>query len=1227
MKPHLFFALFFTALRVCAELPAPLVWYPMNGAGDPAANQGDPAALSAATGAPTFTRRAPAADASVYALCDAVFGEGTSTWGAILASPLPTTGADGFTFVYAGTCGSIAWRSTFILEFTSSQRLAFQRIDDASALWGFYNAGAVENWGTMAGTRADYSKSFSIAGGTYTHLVVTCTGNTVSFYLNGALQGTFALKNTIQAFSKIYTGGSTVNADNPQSNKADDIRCYNQALSADQITELYASWLPLNAPDSRSSRVLSLNFNSPAGSIVAQPGSFGACAVPTASWNDLSGGTFTASRLRVRNQDYDGFSLADIALSVTSADTGSQTRSDPAAPLLNGYLADDAVITLSGLNAAGFTRYAAYIYLANGDPANTSFDPIQINDRLYGIGSGNVTRTLASTTAWGDSTAPGITESAAGNLLVARDLSGDALTISAVRQGAPHTSIAGIQIVGLDRVTSKQTRSVGGAGAVWISSKYWTYDGKGSQPWKNNGNAVTEITNTTTSNYLFKVDGAIEMGTLIVKQRDILFNGEPGASWSFGYAATLDFSAMTDSSRQVTANLPVHADSLYIVGGTLRAQQPLTARTAAAPTILLGANGQLDLAYAAAAFAEVGGSGTLKLSAWNFAAAAATAPSVGSVSVAAIALPQGLAPQLNADEEYILVQNVETCPQAPFLASGNQNLSAGGWVIEYENNTLLLRNRQVYDLVWRGVESTWSTAPSSLGWLAGGTPRPFANGDSATFADLSGKTSENITLAGNVAPSALIVSNETTGYAIAGETGIIAVAGGIAKTGAASLAIDPRITAQSLAWTAGDLAIGNDSSRIPTAVTIPSGATLTLPQMAVFTSCAVPEGTTLRLAGGTAAATALPGSQPGTVILEKSVALSDAFTLNNRETLTLRGNAALAMGGKNFNMGNATLNIQDHAVIDGIGVYRGGDVAGDAPVITQTGGRMGVTTTATLASGGGTDYLVTHTISGGTFSAPAVDVTGSWYGSLNLTVTNPGSLMQVRGFNLSSDTGATAARTVSVTLGNGAVMEVGAAGIRRSQGNATCTFTLAGGTLRATDNFAIAFPLTLAADSALNANGKTVSIERLLKESATLAVSGGTLRLAAYNSEPTGLTGGLTLRSDATLLVENEKAAAGSLTIENGGRYQLAPSTALLTLTGGFTPAPACFVFAPGYTPAEDSRTPVLTFAGPPPAEPLAAVQNADGSPTPWKIHYKSAGDRVTGILAIPRLGTRILLY
>jgi Concanavalin A-like lectin/glucanases superfamily len=106
----------------------------------------------------------------------------------------------------------------------------------------------------------DYvSVSNSVSQNTWYHAVLTRSGSTLKLYLNGVSIGQTTISNSYSA-SDVYVtniGGGTYNNERYFNGKIDDIQYYKGALTADQVSYLYAS--QLNCDDPTTVQMLTLN--------------------------------------------------------------------------------------------------------------------------------------------------------------------------------------------------------------------------------------------------------------------------------------------------------------------------------------------------------------------------------------------------------------------------------------------------------------------------------------------------------------------------------------------------------------------------------------------------------------------------------------------------------------------------------------------------------------------------------------------------------------------------------------------------------------------------------------------------------------------------------------------------------------------------------------------------------------------------------------------------------
>jgi hypothetical protein len=103
-----------------------------------------------------------------------------------------------------------------------------------------------------AGGQVICDSGVTLTAGTWYHLVGTFDGANVRMYVDGALANTVAYAGTMRSGAapvRIGAGsGATVAQEEPFDGRIDDVRIYNYALSAGEVTSLHNGQLPAPAP-------------------------------------------------------------------------------------------------------------------------------------------------------------------------------------------------------------------------------------------------------------------------------------------------------------------------------------------------------------------------------------------------------------------------------------------------------------------------------------------------------------------------------------------------------------------------------------------------------------------------------------------------------------------------------------------------------------------------------------------------------------------------------------------------------------------------------------------------------------------------------------------------------------------------------------------------------------------------------------------------------------------
>ena len=304
----------------------------------------------------------------------------------------------------------------------------------------------------------------------------------------------------------------------------------------------------------------------------------------------------------------------------------------------------------------------------------------------------------------------------------------------------------------------------------------------------------------------------------------------------------------------------------------------------------------------------------------------------------------------------------------------------------------------------------------------------------------------------------------------------------------------------------------------------------------------------------------------GTIILDTATPIVTTGTTMHRQNLTLAGNTNYTVGASGVNAagtfnvgnsvagntGNATLTVQDNAVLSVYGEFDiGNQGVAQTYVVNQSGNSI---VNALRGGGAGTDSNILHrsmrighwpaenstyNLTGGTLNVPNGHLWVGWDGQATFnqsagTTVNAAGLRMVNGATLPA----------AYNL-NGGILNVGAYGFAKGGAGATVPqFNFDGGTYRATAEHAISGNIAinmLAGGGTINTNGFDVSSGSgiLVGAGGALTKAGlGELTLASNNT----VSGGILISGGSLSSAAGAAITASTVTVNNGG-----------TLGGGFT--------------------------------------------------------------------------
>lgn len=297
-----------------------------------------------------------------------------------------------------------------------------------------------------------------------------------------------------------------------------DARIYNQALTSEQVSELYNSYVGEIAKTDKS--IISLNISKYNGSnydaTLYDTYVAGLEPVPGAAWVNLDGG---ASGNVATNLYWDGTQLARVEnqYSVEYASATTYRWTWAADGILKTYL-DDGVVDghRAKINVANipFAEYSVIVYCAT-DQQNVKFSPVTVNDETYTVNAEGVTVKGADTFGASRGIVAKYATTATGNAIKIDNLSGDLSIQGGANDNGARGGIAAIQIVASKTIARVE-------GDVPASEMEWTSELSGE----------SDAKIIVGESAFVNLDEGIAANKMEIIGGPILFGGEGGLNFS-----------------------------------------------------------------------------------------------------------------------------------------------------------------------------------------------------------------------------------------------------------------------------------------------------------------------------------------------------------------------------------------------------------------------------------------------------------------------------------------------------------------------------------------------------------------------------------------------------------------------------------------------------------------------------------------------------------------------
>lgn len=302
------------------------------------------------------------------------------------------------------------------------------------------------------------------------------------------------------------TGGSAGNGYIPA--YIADARIYNQALTSEQVSELYNSYVGEITKTDKS--IISLNISKYGGSnydaTLYDTYVAGLEPVPGTAWINLDGG---ASGNVATNLYWDGIQLARVEnqYSVEYASKETYRWTWAADGILKTYLDDGEVDGhRAKINVANipFAKYSVIVYCAT-DEQDKQFSPVTVNDETYTVNAEGVTVKGTDTFGASRGIVAKYATSTSGNAIKIDNLSGDLSIQGGANSNDARGGIAAIQIVS-DKSTARVQGETDASKIEWLPN----LDSESDAAIVAGGDAVINLDEQISANTMEIIGGSLK---------------------------------------------------------------------------------------------------------------------------------------------------------------------------------------------------------------------------------------------------------------------------------------------------------------------------------------------------------------------------------------------------------------------------------------------------------------------------------------------------------------------------------------------------------------------------------------------------------------------------------------------------------------------------------------------------------------------------------------------
>ena len=297
-----------------------------------------------------------------------------------------------------------------------------------------------------------------------------------------------------------------------------DARIYNQALTSEQVSELYNSYVGEITKTDKS--IISLNISKYNGSnynaTLYDTYVAGLEPVPGTAWVNLDGG---ASGNVATNLYWDGTQLARVEnqYSVEYASKETYRWTWAADGILKTYLDDGEVDGhRAKINVANipFAKYSVIVYCAT-DEQDKQFSPVTVNDETYTVNAEGVTVKGTDTFGASRGIVAKYATSTSGNAIKIDNLSGDLSIQGGANSNDARGGIAAIQIVS-DKSTARVQGETDASKIEWLPN----LDNESDAAIVAGGDAVINLDEQISANTMEIIGGSLK------------FTGEAGLAFN-----------------------------------------------------------------------------------------------------------------------------------------------------------------------------------------------------------------------------------------------------------------------------------------------------------------------------------------------------------------------------------------------------------------------------------------------------------------------------------------------------------------------------------------------------------------------------------------------------------------------------------------------------------------------------------------------------------------------